>query len=32
MAVGEVTWAVSVSAGGMAVTMELVSIPVESGA
>ena len=32
MAVGEVTWAVSVSAGGMAATMELVSIPVESGA
>ncbi|MBP7983230.1 MAG: hypothetical protein KAY97_00090 [Chromatiaceae bacterium] len=32
MAVGEVTWAVSVSAGGLAATMELVSIPVESGA
>ena len=31
MAVGEVTWAVSVSAGGMAATMELVSAPVENG-
>lgn len=31
-AVGEVTWSVAVSAGGMAVTMEVASLPVESGA
>lgn len=31
-AVGEITWSVAVSAGGMAVTMELASIPVDEGA
>lgn len=31
-AVGEVSWSVAVSAGGMAVTMEVASLPVESGA
>ena len=30
-AVGEVSWAVAVSAGGMAVTMEVASLPVEDG-
>lgn len=30
-AVGEVTWSVAVSAGGMAVTMELASVPLEDG-
>ena len=30
-AVGDITWAVSVSAGGMAVTMELASVPLEDG-
>lgn len=30
-AVGEVTWSVAVSAGGMAVTMEVASLPVEDG-
>lgn len=30
-AVGDVTWSVAVSAGGMAVTMELASVPLESG-
>jgi hypothetical protein len=30
-AVGEVTWSVAVSAGGMAVTMEVARLPVESG-
>lgn len=31
-AVGEVSWSVAVSAGGMAVTMEVARLPVESGA
>lgn len=30
-AVGDVTWSVAVSAGGMAVTMELASVPLEDG-